>query len=190
RDQGREVAVLRAGLVASGQEFVVLDRATWAVEASSRAQDWLASLAADREADRDALPSCLRDWIDCLRARLAADESLPVPMVQTWASDDGSSLATRYIAGDPQGDCDGLLLYRQDHHLTADDLAPLGLTRREAELLAAVAAGLTNEALAARFSISERTVEKHLSHVYMKLGISTRTAAVHLAFETARALHA
>jgi DNA-binding CsgD family transcriptional regulator len=52
------------------------------------------------------------------------------------------------------------------------------LTTREAEILELVAAGLTNAAIAERLWISPGTVKKHLDHVYGKLGVPNRTAAV------------
>ena len=59
-----------------------------------------------------------------------------------------------------------------------EELETLGLTRREAEVLAHVARGHSNEAVARELTISELTVAKHLSHVYAKLGVANRTAAV------------
>jgi DNA-binding NarL/FixJ family response regulator len=55
--------------------------------------------------------------------------------------------------------------------------APGGLTRREAEVLAAIADGLTNRQVAANLVISEKTVARHLANVYTKLGVANRTAA-------------
>ncbi len=51
------------------------------------------------------------------------------------------------------------------------------LTRREHDVLVLVADGKTNLQIADRFSLSPRTVQKHLEHVYDKLGVRTRTAA-------------
>jgi DNA-binding CsgD family transcriptional regulator len=51
------------------------------------------------------------------------------------------------------------------------------LTRREHEVLVLVADGKTNPQIAGRLSVSPRTVQKHLEHVYDKLGVPTRTAA-------------
>jgi DNA-binding NarL/FixJ family response regulator len=51
------------------------------------------------------------------------------------------------------------------------------LTARENEILALVAQGLSNRAIADRLFISEKTVGRHLANVYLKLSVSSRTAA-------------
>jgi DNA-binding CsgD family transcriptional regulator len=58
---------------------------------------------------------------------------------------------------------------------------PAGLTRREQEVLRALAAGGTNAQLAAQLHLSERTVAHHVSAILTKLGAPTRTAAVEAA---------
>jgi DNA-binding CsgD family transcriptional regulator len=60
---------------------------------------------------------------------------------------------------------------------------PCGLTAREAEVLVLVAAGATNRQVAEQLFLSERTVARHLSNVFVKTGVSTRTAAAAFAFE-------
>jgi DNA-binding CsgD family transcriptional regulator len=52
------------------------------------------------------------------------------------------------------------------------------LTEREIQILRLVAAGRTNIAIAHHLEVSPRTVAKHLEHVYRKLGVSSRAAAV------------
>lgn len=52
------------------------------------------------------------------------------------------------------------------------------LTPREREVLAWVAAGKTNRQIAQVLSTSPRTVQKHLEHIFDKLGVETRVAAV------------
>lgn len=52
------------------------------------------------------------------------------------------------------------------------------LTAREIEILALAARGLTNKAIAAALTISDRTVQNHLAHIFGKLGAASRTEAV------------
>ncbi|MGN5378623.1 response regulator [Streptomyces lasalocidi] len=52
------------------------------------------------------------------------------------------------------------------------------LTRRETEVLALVAEGLSNQAVGRRLHLTEGTVKSHLARVYAKLGVESRTAAV------------
>ncbi len=52
------------------------------------------------------------------------------------------------------------------------------LTPREAELLSFLTQGLSNRELGQRLFISEATVKTHLAHIYAKLGVETRAAAI------------
>ncbi|WP_026533207.1 response regulator [Arthrobacter sp. H41] len=52
------------------------------------------------------------------------------------------------------------------------------LTPREAELLSLLIEGLSNRELGKRLFISEATVKTHLAHIYAKLGVDTRAAAI------------
>jgi len=57
------------------------------------------------------------------------------------------------------------------------------LSDRELEVLRLIAQGETNRGAAARLFISEATVKTHLVHIYAKLGVGDRAAAVATAFE-------
>jgi DNA-binding NarL/FixJ family response regulator len=57
------------------------------------------------------------------------------------------------------------------------------LSQRELEVLELIARGSTNREAAAQLFISEATVKTHLLHVYAKLGVKDRAAAVAVAFE-------
>lgn len=57
------------------------------------------------------------------------------------------------------------------------------LSDRETQVLALVAGGHSNQAIAARLFISEATVKTHLVHAFEKLGVRDRTRAVTLAME-------
>ncbi|MEU5774629.1 response regulator transcription factor [Streptomyces venezuelae] len=52
------------------------------------------------------------------------------------------------------------------------------LTRRETEVLALVADGLSNQAIGARLHLTEGTVKSHLARIYAKLDVDSRTSAV------------
>ncbi len=56
-----------------------------------------------------------------------------------------------------------------------------GLTEREIEVLRHAASGLTNREIAHELGISERTAQAHLSHIFNKMGATSRTEAVTLA---------
>ncbi len=60
---------------------------------------------------------------------------------------------------------------------------PDGLTRREVEVLRLVAQGLTNKQVADQLFISPRTVNTHLTSIYGKIGVSSRSAANRYAME-------
>ncbi len=60
---------------------------------------------------------------------------------------------------------------------------PKGLTKREAQVLALVAAGNTNRQIADELTLSQKTVARHLENIFAKLGVSSRTAAARFAFE-------
>ena len=70
-------------------------------------------------------------------------------------------------------------LLRQDDEASGTH----GLSARELEVLRLVAAGETNKAIAAELVLSERTVDRHVSNIFAKLGVSSRTAATAFAYE-------
>jgi ATP/maltotriose-dependent transcriptional regulator MalT len=57
-----------------------------------------------------------------------------------------------------------------------------GLTSREVEVLRLIARGKTNRAIAGDLDISEKTVARHISNIFVKLDLSTRAAATAYAF--------
>lgn len=61
--------------------------------------------------------------------------------------------------------------------------SPGGLTDRELEVLSRVAAGASNREVAKQLFISDKTVGRHLANIFVKLGVSSRTAAATWAHE-------
>jgi len=57
------------------------------------------------------------------------------------------------------------------------------LTQRELQVLRLVAAGKTNKAIASALSLSEKTVDRHLSNIFAKLDVPSRAGAVAHAYE-------
>jgi DNA-binding CsgD family transcriptional regulator len=60
--------------------------------------------------------------------------------------------------------------------------APGGLSLREVQVLRLVAAGRTNRAIAEELFLSEKTVHRHVSNIFTKLEVSSRSAATAYAF--------
>lgn len=67
--------------------------------------------------------------------------------------------------------------------LLAPAASPAGLTPREVEVLRLVATGRTNPQIAAGLVLSEKTVARHLSNIFTKLDVGSRTAAAAYAYE-------
>jgi len=67
--------------------------------------------------------------------------------------------------------------------LLTGERPPGSLTDREVEVLRLVSTGLTNRGVATRLSLSEKTVARHLSNIFSKLGLSSRSAATAYAYE-------
>lgn len=61
--------------------------------------------------------------------------------------------------------------------------APAGLTAREVEVLRLVAAGRSNAQIATTLVLSEKTVARHLSNIFVKIDVGSRTAAAAFAYE-------
>jgi DNA-binding CsgD family transcriptional regulator len=67
--------------------------------------------------------------------------------------------------------------------LLAPGPLPGGLTAREAEVLRLVASGRSNPEIAAALFLSEKTIARHLSNIFTKLDVPSRTAAAAYAFD-------
>ena len=60
---------------------------------------------------------------------------------------------------------------------------PDGLTQRESEVLSLIAGGNSNAQIAAQLYVSEATIKSHINHIFTKIRVRDRAAAVHYAYE-------
>jgi DNA-binding NarL/FixJ family response regulator len=75
-------------------------------------------------------------------------------------------------------------LVRPPREITASSTTyPDKLTAREVEVLRLLAGGLTDLKIAEKLVLSPRTVHTHISSIYIKLGITSRSAATRYAIE-------
>ncbi|HTV26303.1 MAG TPA: helix-turn-helix transcriptional regulator [Xanthobacteraceae bacterium] len=95
----------------------------------------------------------------------------------------GVKLTVHFVPDTHCPSCGYLLMKSERLQQRAVDLQRLPVTEREREILALVAIGKTNAEIASVLTISPRTVQKHLEHIFQKLGVETRTAAAIRALE-------
>lgn len=100
-------------------------------------------------------------------------QSVPSTLAPSSYDRAGARLTVRVVEGDPAL----LLLDERRYEPDPARARELGLTRREAQVLALAAHGLTDAEIAGELFLSPRTVAKHLEHAYAKLGVGTRYAA-------------
>ena len=117
------------------------------------------------------LPESMVRWM-AHRAR-SLDE-LPPPLTPLIVERDASRLVVRLIARTSH---DLLVLQKQAPTPAGRSREDGALSVREAEVMTWVAQGKTNADIATILRLSPRTVDKHLEHIYSKLGVETRMAA-------------
>ena len=171
----RRIRQARTALDAFGQ-------ATVAVHAASGKLVWQTPLARRLLKDHfanpeEVAPPELLQWItDAHRARREGHD--PTSLLHAAGS-------RRLLASfhDQTGDDEWLVVLREESDASAIEslIAAFRLTQREAEVLYWVVQGKTSNDIGDILGNSPRTVNKHLEHVFEKLGVETRTAAANLA---------
>jgi DNA-binding NarL/FixJ family response regulator len=175
----RQARLVREAVDVAGMGVLTLDafgRVAWC---SPQARRWLrAQFGTDTNADADAdadagIDSAVRGWLHA-----AGDPRT----TRTLAAPDARMLLVAQPCADKDwGETLWLLSLRPANAPEPSRLATAALTPREAEVLSWVAKGKTNRDIADILGMSPRTVNKHLEHVFEKLGVETRAAAAALA---------
>jgi HD-GYP domain-containing protein (c-di-GMP phosphodiesterase class II) len=93
------------------------------------------------------------------------------------AEDAERTLHDEVRAGRLDGDAVQAVLNAAGHRSRRRAGLPSGLTAREAEVLVWLGQGRSNPEIAAQLHVSRKTVSTHLEHIYIKLGVKTRTEA-------------
>ncbi|PRZ44385.1 LuxR family transcriptional regulator [Antricoccus suffuscus] len=132
-----------------------------------------------------ALPPLRRAWtawIDAGSRYDAARARVQIALAFRALGDEDSAIAELSVAGRTFAE----LGATPDEELVARLVrrtAPGGLSEREIEVLRLVAAGNSNPQIAVALVLSEKTVARHLSNIFAKLAVRSRTAAAAYAFE-------
>ena len=138
---------------------------------SPQAQQWLAEFFGaelEKRGDKQADALCIR-WL--------ADSEAGVSTLSLT----DRTLTARRLGSAGLGEVMWLLGLRTANAPVVSRLATASLTERETEVLSWIAKGKTNRDVGEILGISARTVNKHLEHVFEKLGVETRSAAAALA---------
>jgi DNA-binding CsgD family transcriptional regulator len=176
-DAGLGLLCVRDLAAENGWQLIRVSITGRILDASAQALGLLARFFPENAGGRDScLPPRLAEWFS--RTRSWGLERPAISRGQQFATSRLGAKLTVHFVPDPQDASAGFLLLKNERlSVSAETLAHLSLTQREREIMALVAAGKTNAEIASLLSISVRTVQKHLEHIFPKLGVETRTAA-------------
>ena len=177
----REATLVLTGLEEIGRGIVLLGPDGGIRLATRLARQWLTTYFGHPALRAKRLPETLQRWVKFQETIVSSSGDVFSARKPLVVEGQESRLIVRLIPADGGS---VLLLQQQHTVLRPASLEPLGLSRREAEVLAWVAQGKTDAAIGAILSLSPRTVAKHLEHIYERLGVENRSAAAALAFTT------
>jgi DNA-binding CsgD family transcriptional regulator len=170
----RELELIKQGVEQLERGMIILTREGRVQVMSSRARQWVAEYFGRPSRPADCLPETLRRWLSHQLILLAGTTEVLSPREPLVVEREGKRLVVRLLTDAEEN---LLLLEEQLTALQPASLEPLGLSRREAEVLAWAVQGRSNYAIGRLLGISGRTVQKHLEHIYAKLGVWNRTEA-------------
>ncbi|MBE9192439.1 helix-turn-helix transcriptional regulator [Gloeocapsopsis crepidinum LEGE 06123] len=132
---------------------------------------------------KNSLPETLQRWVNYQLSLIAGNEGLTLPCLPLQIEQENNRLIIRLMC-DRQHQQYILLLEEQRlRSFSPQLLTAIGLTKREAEVLFWATKDKSTKEIASILSCSDKTIEKHFEHIYEKLEVRTRTAAVVKALE-------
>jgi DNA-binding NarL/FixJ family response regulator len=163
----RVARLAQAAVDVAGMGTVLLDTLGRPAWLSPQVSEWLDQAFGTGASERKAA----QQWLT--EARRGGEASVPM----------GSNgrLVARHIGQGGLGESMLLLAQTQSDNAAIQRLREIALTPRETEVLSWLAKGKTNRDIADILGMSHRTVNKHLEHVFEKLGVETRSAAAAIA---------
>lgn len=129
-------------------------------------------------ADRSPLPDTLRLWVKHQISQVTPMGDMPNPGLPLQIEQHNKRLNIRFVPNQPQAQYFLFLEEQTLQSISVDLLELLGLTHREAEVLFWIIKGKRIPEIAKILQMSDRTVRKHLEHIYAKLDVNTRAAAI------------
>lgn len=183
----RQMKQARTALDASGQATVAIRETDGCIVWQTPQARKL--LGGYFDADKEPVYPYLLTWLN--KARQAAFEGREPPLV--IVRDTRRVLGSFYNSGESGNagvNGEWLIILREESYASVIDalIAAFHLTMREAEVLYWVVYGKTNRDIGDILGSSHRTVNKHLEHIFEKLGVETRTAAAAMASKKIRLL--
>lgn len=128
------------------------------------------------------LPELLQSWVKYQIDRLRSADNLALPLLPLRIQQQNRQLTIRLTIDIPANNY--LLILVEEAILSiVAALKLLELTQREAEILAGIIRGRSNQEIANDLRMSTNTVRKHLEHIYQKLGVQSRTEAIAVALD-------
>jgi DNA-binding CsgD family transcriptional regulator len=128
------------------------------------------------------LPEPLWTWVKQQEVALKRKDDILLQRDPLVLAREGKRLVIHLVFDSNQS-----LLLLEEHPTTMQLQSPvrLRLSPREAQVLGWVSQGKTNKEIGVILKLSPRTVQKHLEHIYQKIGVESRTAAAAKAYEIA-----
>jgi ATP/maltotriose-dependent transcriptional regulator MalT len=163
-------------------EGTVAEFDTPTLRATERSTRGRLQLARQEPAARDTLQQAVDAWrkLDVPYEEATARTLLGQAL---GAAGDEQAAATSFDAAARLFDQIGARLDAQQVFDGGKRALPAGLTEREVEVLRLIAGGLTNNEIASELFLSAKTVSRHLSNIFTKIGVSSRAGATAFAFE-------